>query len=320
MSWRERLLRPGEREQVALRVRELLDQAHEPVTAAGGWVPASFEPIRRPTEWAEPEPIDLERSWEAPFRPDSDRSGSVPGRRRVAGRRWAELLSGVRVDPGRRGVAAVAVVVVLISVVGAGVVLQSRPRTSAVPTAVTSEVVRPTPGAPAAPLVAASGVDRTAGATGASSSPGASTSAGGVVVDVAGQVTAPGVYRLPAGSRVEDALRAAGGVVPGADVSTLNRARKLVDGEQLAVGVPGAAVGPAGGPAGSPSAAVGGKVDLNAADLTALETLPGVGPVTAQHILDWRTEHGHFSTIDELRDVSGIGPVKFDAIRDAVTV
>jgi competence protein ComEA len=122
---------------------------------------------------------------------------------------------------------------------------------------------------------------------------------------------------------VLDAVTAAGGATPGADLPQLNLARLVVDGEQIHVpkkgetlpagegasgtGPPGAgATGGAGG-GGSGSAGVAGPVDLNSADAAALDTLPGVGPVLAQRILDWRTEHGRFSSVDELGEVSGIG-------------
>lgn len=138
-------------------------------------------------------------------------------------------------------------------------------------------------------------------------SPG-SSSPGTVVVDVAGKVRHPGVLTLPAGSRVLDAVRRAGGARGGADLTGLNLARVLVDGEQILVGVgpPAAASsGPPGGPAADPAG--GGQVSLNRATLEELETLPGVGPVTAQKILDYRTAHGAFGSVEELLDVDGIG-------------
>ncbi len=145
-----------------------------------------------------------------------------------------------------------------------------------------------------------------------------------VVVDIVGKVRTPGVRRLPAGSRVADALRAAGGVREGTDTSGLNRARVLTDGEQIAVGKPPAAApaspgavapgGTAGGAAGGPA----GPVSLNSATATQLDALPGVGPVLAQHILDYRTQHGGFTSIDELRRVNGIGARRFADLRPLV--
>jgi competence protein ComEA len=127
-----------------------------------------------------------------------------------------------------------------------------------------------------------------------------------VVVDVAGRVRHPGIVTLPAGSRVDDAVAKAGGARPGATTSSLNLARVLVDGEQILVGRP-APAGVAPAAVGSTPAPAGGMVNLNSAGLSELDTLPGVGPVTAQKILDWRTEHGAFSAVDELLEVDGIG-------------
>ncbi len=144
-----------------------------------------------------------------------------------------------------------------------------------------------------------------------------------LVVDVVGKVHRPGVCHLPAGSRVADALAAAGGALAGVDLSTLNLARKLADGEQVAVGVSGAPVAATGdppGPAGAASATSGTPIDLNLATVEQLDTLPGVGPVLAQHIVQWRTEHGRFDTVDQLRQVSGIGPSKFASLHSLVTV
>jgi len=110
-------------------------------------------------------------------------------------------------------------------------------------------------------------------------------------------------------------------VLPGTDLSMLNLARRLVDGELLAVGVsppPGAAVpGPA---AGAPGAAPGGPLNLNAATLAELDALPGVGPVLAQRILDYRTKHGGFRTVEELRKVEGLGEARYAQLKDLVTV
>ncbi|NEN76823.1 ComEA family DNA-binding protein [Nocardioides zeae] len=150
-------------------------------------------------------------------------------------------------------------------------------------------------------------------------------STGEVVVHVAGRVVRPGIVVLPGGSRVADAVEAAGGVVPDTDLSGLNLARVLVDGEQVLVGLdpsegapaaPGAAA-PGGPGAGTPT---GGLVDLNTADLAALDLLPGVGPVTAQAIIDWREENGGFSHVDELLEVKGIGEATLAELAPLVTV
>ncbi|MGX1269901.1 competence protein ComEA [Streptomyces phaeoluteigriseus] len=142
-----------------------------------------------------------------------------------------------------------------------------------------------------------------------------------IVVDVSGKVRDPGIHRLPAGSRVVDALTAAGGVRPGTDTDGLNRARFLVDGEQVVVGGPPGAGGPAAG-GGSGGAAMGAgtpaPVSLNTATVDQLDTLPGVGPVLAQHIVAYRTQHGGFRSVDELREVNGIGERRFSDLRDLV--
>ncbi len=116
------------------------------------------------------------------------------------------------------------------------------------------------------------------------------SSAAVLVVDVVGKVARPGRIPVAVGSRVDDAVQAAGGALPGVDLSTVNLAQVLADGQQVAVLVAGAPAGVVG--AGSGSAAVTGPVNLNSATSAQLDALPGVGPVLAQHILDWRTAHG----------------------------
>jgi competence protein ComEA len=140
-----------------------------------------------------------------------------------------------------------------------------------------------------------------------------------IVVDVGGKVRSPGLQRLPAGSRVEDALAAAGGVRPGTNTDGLNRARLLVDGEQIMAGGPAPAPGanPA-GQAGGGSAAPAAPVSLGTATVDQLDTLPGVGPVLAQHIVDYRSRHGGFRSVDELRQVNGIGERRFADLRNLV--
>jgi competence protein ComEA len=168
-----------------------------------------------------------------------------------------------------------------------------------------------------------------------------------VVIDVSGKVRKPGIYRLPSGSRVADALKAAGGPRPGTDVSGLNRARRLVDGEQIVAGsapVPGGTAGTGGGAGagtgtGTASAAgaartSGGNgsdggnagagaspstpVSLSSATAEQLQTLPGVGPVLAQHIVQYREQHGGFTSVGQLRDVNGIGARRFADLKPMV--
>lgn len=156
-------------------------------------------------------------------------------------------------------------------------------RTSSVPSASTSPLVSPSPAT-------------------ASGTPGAA-----VTVDIAGKVRRPGVATLPAGSRVVDALRKAGGARAGVDLSALNLARVLIDGEQILVGRGMPAGGIAAGVSTRAPDPVGSLVNLNTATAAQLDTLPGVGPVTAQKILDWRAAHGAFSAVDELLEIDGIG-------------
>ncbi|WP_409186353.1 helix-hairpin-helix domain-containing protein [Amycolatopsis sp. VS8301801F10] len=144
--------------------------------------------------------------------------------------------------------------------------------------------------------------------------PHASKAKENLVISVVGHVRSPGLVTVPSGSRVADALRAAGGANPGVDLTTLNLARKLADGEQLAVGVPAAQAAPVG------SGAAASKIDLNSATAEQLDSLPGVGEVTARRITDWRTQHGGFSSVEQLRDVDGIGESKFEKLREQVTV
>ncbi|MEU5743250.1 ComEA family DNA-binding protein [Streptomyces tendae] len=154
-----------------------------------------------------------------------------------------------------------------------------------------------------------------------SKAPPTATAGPEIVVDVGGKVRKPGIHSLPAGSRVADALRAAGGVRPGTKTDGLNRARFLVDGEQVIVGAPAPAPRPGAGPAPSgPTGAAGpaAPVSLNTATTDQLDTLPGVGPVLAQHIIDYRTQHGGFRSVDELREVNGIGERRFADLRDLV--
>jgi competence protein ComEA len=139
-----------------------------------------------------------------------------------------------------------------------------------------------------------------------------------VVVDVTGKVRRPGIAVLRQGARVIDALRAAGGARPGVDLGGLNLARVLGDGEQVVVGQPTVA-GPVASVSGS-TPPVAGLVNINTADETSLESLPEVGPVTAQAIITWRTQHGGFSSVDQLLDVDGIGDATLAKITPYVTI
>ena len=176
---------------------------------------------------------------------------------------------------------------------------------------------------PFSPGVGSVAPGSTSGATSRAEPPGQ------VVVHVVGQVVRPGLVRLVPGARVADAIAAAGGARRGADLGALNLARVVVDGEQVHVPVPGepppavtmgpGASGPSGG--GSSGAAdAGAPISLNTADPATLDTLPGVGPVLAQRIVDWRTQHGRFTSVDELGEVSGIGEKLMSQLRPRVTL
>ncbi|MEV3991176.1 ComEA family DNA-binding protein [Streptomyces sp. NPDC049837] len=208
---------------------------------------------------------------------------------------WVQARCGM--EP--RTVAALAVVLVVAAVLAGRYFWVGRPEPVRAPDVVTE----------AAPPAAA--------ATGAAT-PGVSAGAPPVVVDVSGKVRRPGVLRLPAGSRVADALRAAGGVRPGTDLTGLNRARVLMDGEQVVVGAPPGPAGQVTSGASGPGGDAGGPVSLNTATVEQLDTLPGVGPVLAQHIVDYRTSHGGFRSVDELREVNGIGERRFADLQPLV--
>jgi competence protein ComEA len=133
-------------------------------------------------------------------------------------------------------------------------------------------------------------------------------------VDVVGAVRRPGLYRLKDGSRVADAVIRAGGPTPKAQIELLNLAARIADGEQVVVprrGVGGALAAPGG-------AVATGPVHLNSATLEQLDALPGVGPVTAQKIVDYRQQHGAFGSVDELDAIAGIGPARLETLRGLV--
>jgi competence protein ComEA len=200
--------------------------------------------------------------------------------------------------------------VVLLTLGGAGLwYTRSLPKSVAVQATPASAVT--SPGAPV------SG----AGPSGSPAS--ASASPVSLIVDVAGWVRKPGVYEFAEGDRVVDAIDAAGGPRPGADLASINLAAPLVDGTQILVGMEGAAPVGADGtplPSGSGATGDGTLINVNTASATDLEELPGVGEVIAAAIVDYRTQNGPFTSVDQLEDVSGIGPATLENIRDLVTV
>jgi competence protein ComEA len=203
-----------------------------------------------------------------------------------------------RLDQLSRGELAGLIVVVVVTLVGAGLwYARSLPRPV--------DIVAPPGGA--SPAVAAR------------PSVAASPSPVAIIVDVAGWVRDPGVYEFASGDRVIDALKRAGGARRGADLTSLNLAALLVDGTQIVVPRPGAAMP---GGAGSTGSSTGSTalINVNTASETELETLPEVGPVTAAAIVEYRTQNGPFATVDDLIDVSGIGPATLEQVRPFVTV
>jgi len=221
-------------------------------------------------------------------------------------------LAAIRADPGRAGVIALAVVgVVAVLVTVFAVFGDDRPPVAAAklpPVQMVSSTKASAPGAP----------------------PEATDE---VVVSVVGLVHKPGLVTLPGGARIADALTAAGGVLDGADLVSLNMARRVNDGEQILVGVSAplgtrsaaaSAVGPAGSQAppagGAKPAAPAGPVDLNSANADQLDALPGVGPVMAAAIVAWRDKNGRFASVDQLGEVDGIGPVRLEKLRELVRV
>lgn len=156
-----------------------------------------------------------------------------------------------------------------------------------------------------------------------------------VVVSVVGLVHKPGLVTLQPGARIADAVAAAGGTLNGADLVGLNMAQRVADGQQIIVGIApapgqpvelGSGVTPASGQStppttsGSPSASAAGPIDLNTATVEQLDTLPGIGPVTAAAIVAWRDANGKFNSVDQLGDVDGIGPARLEKLRNLVRV
>ena len=246
-----------------------------------GWVPADDE-----------EPADPEEG------PPVTAAADLPtgfGRHRAPG-------TAVRVAPGRRAAWSLWGVGLLAALLVVGGTWLSRPQ------------VEP---APVEPAPAASPTEESPAAT--PSVGVAAESAATVVVSVVGSVARPGLVTLPEGARVADAIAAAGGLLPEADAASVNLAAVVSDGQQVAVGLPGAAVDD--GASGAAGAVPGsGPVDLNAATVADLDGLPGIGPVLAQRIVEHRERSGPFRTVEQLDDVPGIGPATYAELAELVTV
>jgi competence protein ComEA len=278
---------------IRARLRALLQDR-----GVGGWVPDTDDE----REW----PDDGDRSASPDLTEESHGGGQVPdsaglppgiGRHRAPGRatRW---------DPGQVGVRSLWIAGLIAALLLAGWTWLERPRIEPAPAVPAGGAFSTETDAPTPPVGEAS-----------------ETSAA-VVVSVVGLVVRPGLVTLPPGARVADAVEAAGGLLPEADPASVNLAAVVPDGAQIAVGVPGTAVGPVG----SGVAAAGGgsgpgtRIDLNAATAGELDALPGIGPVLAQRIVDHRTRHGPFRTVDQLDDVPGIGPAIAAELADLVAV
>jgi competence protein ComEA len=279
---------------IRARLRALLAEGQH----RGGWVPADDDLVGpgRQHRWPDEDDTDEFPVAELP----DDRSPGLPG---GLGRHRAPDRT-ARLDPGRPGAWALWAAAVVAALAVVGWTWVGRPAVEQVPAAVTTTAPAAAPTAPAGPAPAAT-----------------SASAGGtVVVSVVGLVASPGLVTLPAGARVADALAAAGGLLPEADPASVNAAAVLSDGQQIAIGVPGAVAPPASSTGAAGGAAPGSPLDLNAATVADLDALPGIGPVLAQRIVDHRTAHGPFTSVDQLDDVSGIGPAIFADLADRVRV
>ncbi len=256
-----------------------------------GWVPAWDEetedaPAAPPPAVPEDEPVRLPSRWH-----------------RLRERWVPEQLHGVRIDPGRRGLVLLSLVSAVSALAAAlGVWLGGPARAAVQPVSNPAAVVS----APAQ----------------SESTPAVTTSASAdIVVSVTGAVRQPGLVSLLAGARVADAVAAAGGPLDGTDLTGVNLAARLADGDSVVVGGPGSTVQGAGGAGGSGAGTgAGALIDLNRADQATLETLPGVGPVMAGNIISWRTTNGPFTSVDQLQEVTGIGPSRFATLAPLVTV
>lgn len=227
-----------------------------------------------------------------------------------------ERWRGARLDPGRTGMLALCGVGVAVLIVAGYAVLRDAPVVAPVPTL---PIVQPISETEVVPSETTAPPSR-------------------IVVSVVGLVASSGLVNLPAGSRVADALAAAGGPLDGADVLALNLAAKLADGDQIVVGSPPPEGRPIisgtvqdSAPGSSPTSATGasgsaetdsaaGTVNLNTATVAELDALDGVGPVTAASIIAWREVNGAFKDVGQLAEVDGIGPVRLEKLRDQVTV
>jgi competence protein ComEA len=264
---------------IRARLRALLQEGSRPA----GWVP-------------DDEPPDLDPP--VGETPPGNADGGLPdgiGRHRAPG-------AAVRLHPGRRGAWSLWAAGLLAAVLVAVLTWLDRPQVQPAPDPPAGQSVpAPPEGAPATPSVGEAAETSTT-----------------VVVSVVGLVARPGLVTLPGGARVADAVASAGGLLPDADPASVNLAAVVTDGQQIAVGVPGAS--PVAGAASSTGSSSTGPVDLNTAAAADLDALPGIGPVLAQRIVDHREQHGRFASVEQLDDVPGIGPAIYAELSELVTV
>jgi len=269
---------------IRARLRLLLQEG----SRAGGWVPDDdVGVLPAPADWEEPTTTPLDE-------PDQLEAGLPEG----LGRHRAPART-ARWDPGRLGSRSLWIAGLAAALVLVAWTWLDRPRVDPAPAAPTGRAVSTS--APARPSVGEVADTSTT-----------------VVVSVVGSVARPGLVTLPSGSRVADAVSAAGGLVPPADQASVNLAAVVTDGQQIVVGAPGTP-GASPGTAAGAAAAPGGKLNLNTATAAELDALPGVGPVLAQRIVDHR-DQGPFTSVDQLDDVPGIGPARAAELAKLVTV
>jgi competence protein ComEA len=277
----------------------------EPRAPAGPTAPADPAPAHLGAADVSPPyaaPTHLTPPSAGPARPTSARAATRAGP--APRRSLLPLALQERLDLDRRAVIGLCVLLLLALGYGVQHFWSGRPEPMAVPVAESS--TDPTGGAP-----------RTGGRAVGTVGPQTPVEPGGrpaadVVVDVAGRVRSPGLWTLRPGSRVQDALQAAGGPVPGTDLTGLNLARLVNDGEEIIVGAPAPAPGAAVG-AGVPGSGV--PLSLNSATVEQLDALPGLGPVLARRVIQYRDQHGGFRSVDQLRQVSGFGERRLKDLR-----
>jgi competence protein ComEA len=282
---------------IRARLRALLAESSRP----GGWTPQEdIEENPSAAELGTDPESDLDPDSEPALESQSEEAlPSGIGRHRAPG-------SAVRLDPGHRGAWSLWAAGLLAALLVAGWTWLDRPQVEPVPSSsAAAPPTVPRSAAPSPPVGEAAQTSST------------------VVVSVVGQVRRPGLVTLASGARVADALQAAGGLMPGADAASVNLAAVVADGQQIAVGVPGTGVSPGTGGAAGASAGPSGpaaRVNLNTATAADLDALPGIGPVLAQRIVDYRDQQGRFTSVDQLDDVPGIGPAIAEQLAKLVTV